>query len=70
MLLLQTLLAGDSGVHIPLAMHWYGWNVEGFDTMYPHYTVRPGVAADVYRCSGWSTILQLSITMLSDPTVN
>ena len=41
---LQTLLGG-----VPLAMHWYGWNAEDFDTKYPHYTALPGVAAEVAK---------------------
>ena len=41
---LQKLLGG-----VPLAMHWYGWNAEDFDTKYPHYSALPGVAAEVAK---------------------
>ena len=39
---LKALLGG-----VPLAMHWYGWNAEPFDSKYPHYTVLPGVEKEV-----------------------
>ena len=39
---LKALLGG-----VPLAMHWYGWNTELFDTKYPHYTMNPGVDKEV-----------------------
>ena len=39
---LKALLGG-----VPLAMHWYGWNTELFDTQYPRYTMAPGVGKEV-----------------------
>lgn len=45
MMRLQQLLGGN----VPLAMHWYGWNAELFDTKYPHYTALEGVGAEVAK---------------------
>lgn len=35
-----------------IGLHWYGWNTEVFDTMYPQYTPREGFDASVAELQG------------------
>ena len=51
-------------------MHWYGWNVEQFDTRYPSYTPRGGVAEEVaYAQAHGIHVIPYTNGRLMDPTL-
>lgn len=45
----REVLGGPGSAVTDIGLHWYGWNVEKFDTHYPIYTPKPGFAAAVAR---------------------
>jgi hypothetical protein len=55
---------------VPLGMHWYGWNAEQFDSRYPQYTPRGGIAAQVkYAQAHGIHVMPYTNGRLMDPTL-
>ena len=55
---------------LELGMHWYGWNAEQFDTRYPSYTARGGVAAETAFAQAHGIhVMPYTNGRLMDPTL-